>query len=81
MKPAAPLELIHKEGTLSTVRTAATEVSDEVQVSVPWWHGVDFSDGIAVVGLAAVVWGVWQIFVPAAWIVLGVSLLAFAARS
>lgn len=42
---------------------------------------VDARDGVAVVGLAALVWGVWQIYSPAGWIVLGAALLVIAWRA
>lgn len=38
-------------------------------------------DGVGAVGLVFLIWGVWQIFAPAAWITLGVALLVIAWRS
>lgn len=42
---------------------------------------VDFRDVVGAVGLAFLVWGVWQVYGPAGWIVLGAAFLLVAWRA
>lgn len=56
-----------------------TDVEAE-NAPAPEGSGFDWRDGLGALGLLLVVAGVWQVYAPAAWIVLGASLLLVAWR-
>lgn len=40
-----------------------------------------FLDGVGLVGLGSAAWGIWQISQPAAFIAVGITLIAYAVRA
>lgn len=82
MTLSAPLESSHREGSLPTDKPVPSAIAPDSagELQAAKESPVDFRDGVGIAGLASLVWGVWQIYSPAGWIVLGAALLVIAWR-